>query len=135
MSSAASLIRRLLGRAPAGPPLPPFNHSRNRFKAKKPWPPDMSKMSHVRQFRLEKKWKKRRAMKWMNPTWMKWTKIAQWSIISGVVIFAVLFMDYSNDPLNPKGEQPFQWVRVYSILFTIRHFSPRDRYAESFGEL
>ena len=47
----------------------------------------------------------------MNPTWMKWTKIAQWSIISGVVIFAVLFMDYSNDPLNPKGEQPFQWIR------------------------
>ncbi|KAF2205197.1 hypothetical protein GQ43DRAFT_386269 [Delitschia confertaspora ATCC 74209] len=110
MSSFNSLFRKLFR---LGPQIPqkPFNHNRNPFKAKKPWPPDMSKMSHTYQFRLEKKYKKRLAMKWLKPGWMKWTRIAQIGVPTAVLIYGVLFMDFSNDPLNRGGEQPFQWIR------------------------
>jgi hypothetical protein len=115
--SAMGFFNRLLGRKQTV--LPPFNHARNRFRAKKIWPPNLHEMTEKQQFRFERKFKRRTKLKSIKPMWNKWTKIVQWSIISFIVVHGVLFYDFANDPMNPrKGEQPFQGLRdkMWAIL-------------------
>ncbi|KAF2190872.1 hypothetical protein K469DRAFT_624332 [Zopfia rhizophila CBS 207.26] len=105
----------------------PFNFARNRYKAKKQWPPDLRELSQKQQFKYERKYKRRAALKWARPTWMKWTKIAQEASIFSVTVYALLFMDWSDDPQNVRKEEPFLWVResfrrVTGSIFT---HSPR----------
>jgi len=52
------------------------------YKAKRTWPPTFSDLSPKHQFQLEKRYRRRTVLKYARPTWMKWTKIAQWSAIS-----------------------------------------------------
>ncbi|OJD27587.1 hypothetical protein ACJ73_01026 [Blastomyces percursus] len=54
----------------------------NTHRAKRIWPPDMSKLSPKQQFRLERKYRRRAKLKWARPTWTKWTKLVQWAIIA-----------------------------------------------------
>lgn len=51
-------------------------------------------------------------MKWLTPGWMKWTNILRWGVIGGFTVFAVFFYDFSTDPMNPSGENPFQPVSI-----------------------
>ncbi|KAF2639111.1 hypothetical protein P280DRAFT_470515 [Massarina eburnea CBS 473.64] len=103
-------IRRILGRSKSQ--LPPFDHTRNRFTAKKHWPPNLRILTYKQQFRFERKFKRRLRLKSIKPLWQKWTKIVQWSMISFVAVYGVLFHDWSKDPMNPRpGEQPFKGVR------------------------
>ncbi|EER39756.1 conserved hypothetical protein [Histoplasma capsulatum H143] len=53
----------------------------NPHRAKRIWPPDVSKLSQKQQFRLERKYRRRAKLKWARPTWTKWTKLVQWAAI------------------------------------------------------
>lgn len=62
-------------------------------------------------------------MKWLTPGWMKWTNILRWGVIGGFTVFAVFFYDFSTDPMNPSGENPFQPLRdkvfgAFKMLWT-----------------
>ncbi|PSN61254.1 hypothetical protein BS50DRAFT_457164, partial [Corynespora cassiicola Philippines] len=107
------LLQRLLGRQPK-PQLLPFDFARNRFPAKKRWPPNLGELTEKQQFRFERKFKRRLRMKSIKPQWQKWTKIVQWSLIGFVVVWGVFFHDFAEDPMNPRpGEQPFKPLRAW----------------------
>ncbi|OJJ49048.1 hypothetical protein ASPZODRAFT_53445, partial [Penicilliopsis zonata CBS 506.65] len=74
-------------------------------KPKRLWPPDMSKLSPKHQFRLERKYRRRAALKYARPKWMKATKLAQWWVIGFILVYAVLFMEW-----DAKGG-PFDEIR------------------------
>ncbi|KAG5299514.1 hypothetical protein I7I50_07058 [Histoplasma capsulatum G186AR] len=79
----------------------------NPHRAKRIWPPDVSKLSQKQQFRLERKYRRRAKLKWARPTWTKWTKLVQWAAIGWVMVYCVLFLD-----LEEKAN-PFQPIRDY----------------------
>ena len=123
--SAIGFWNRLLGRKQS--PLPPFDFSRNRFRAKRPWPPTLSDLTEKQQFYFERKFKRRIRQKSIKPTWNKWTKIVQWSIISFIIVHGVFFYDFAEDPMNPTpGKQPFQGLRdkMWAILGNFYTQSP-----------
>ena len=110
-------LNRLIGRHENT--LPPFDFARNRFRAKKKWPPNLRALTDKQQFRFERKFKRRIKAKSIRPVWNKWTKIVQWSLISFIVVYGVLFHDFRKDPMNPRqGEQPFEGLRqrMWNIL-------------------
>jgi hypothetical protein len=49
---------------------------------KRTWPPDMTKLSPKHQFRLERKYRRRAALKYARPKWTKATKLAQGGAIA-----------------------------------------------------
>lgn len=55
----------------------------NRFKPKKVWPPDFSKLSDKQQFRFERRYKRRVRLATATPRWDKYTKLAQHITITG----------------------------------------------------
>ncbi|KAJ4400064.1 hypothetical protein N0V91_008945 [Didymella pomorum] len=115
--SAMGFINRLLGRKQSQ--LPPFDFARNRYPAKKTWPPNLRELTEKQQFHFERKFKRRTRLKSIKPTWNKWTKIVQWSLISFIIVHGVFFYDFSTDPMNPTpGKQPFQGLRdkMWAIL-------------------
>jgi hypothetical protein len=104
------LFNRLLGRHENT--LPPFDFARNKYPAKKKWPPNLRALTDKQQFRFERKFKRRIKAKSIRPQWNKWTKVVQWSLISFIVVYGVLFHDFRKDPMNPRpGEQPFEGLR------------------------
>jgi hypothetical protein len=104
------LFNRLLGRHQNT--LPPFDFARNKYPAKKKWPPNLRALTDKQQFRFERKFKRRIKAKSIRPEWNKWTKVVQWSMISFIVVYGVLFHDFRKDPMNPRpGEQPFEGLR------------------------
>ncbi|KAF1948413.1 hypothetical protein CC80DRAFT_387148, partial [Byssothecium circinans] len=115
-------LRRILGRPKSQ--LPPFDFARNRFRAKKHWPPNLRALTEKQQFRFERKFKRRLRLKSIKPQWQRWTKIVQWNLIGFVVVYGVFFHDFTKDPMNPRpGEQPFkglrEWVRgLYGGFWT-----------------
>ena len=54
-----------------------FNAHANPYKAKRPWPPDFSKLSEKHKFRLEKRYRRRAKLKWARPEWTKSVKLVQ----------------------------------------------------------
>ncbi|OJD16396.1 hypothetical protein AJ78_03426 [Emergomyces pasteurianus Ep9510] len=79
----------------------------NPYRAKRTWPPVMSKLSSKQQFRLERKYRRRAKLKWARPTWTKWTKLVQWAMIGFVLVYCVMFLDLG------ERENPFQPIRDY----------------------
>lgn len=92
------------------------------FKAKKPWPPDFSKLPSKYQFRLEKRYRRRAALKWARPRLIKTVTLVQWGSIAGrfavlvrvalvnhyglrlaVIVYGVFFME-------DRGNIPFKGV-------------------------
>lgn len=53
----------------------------SQYKPKRQWPPDMSKLSPKHQFRLERKYRRRAALKYARPNFVKGVQLAQWGII------------------------------------------------------
>jgi len=94
--------------------LPPFDFARNRFPARKKWPPNLQALTERQQFRFERKFKRRVKYKAVNPEWNNRVKIVTWSLISFIVVYGVLFHDFAQDPMNPRpGEQPFVGIRSW----------------------
>ncbi|KUL91491.1 hypothetical protein ZTR_01845 [Talaromyces verruculosus] len=77
------------------------------YKPKRQWPPDMSKLSPKHQLRLERKYRRRAALKYARPRWVKFTKLAQWGIIIFIVIYSLLFMEWGKE----GEEHPFEDFR------------------------
>jgi hypothetical protein len=50
-------------------------------KPKRQWPPDMSKLSPKHQFRLERKYRRRAALKYARPKFIKTVTLVQWGVI------------------------------------------------------
>ncbi|KAF4180165.1 hypothetical protein CNMCM8927_005300 [Aspergillus lentulus] len=82
------------------PPEPPLDGEPapyySPYKPKRQWPPDMSKLSPKHQFRLERKYRRRAALKFARPKWVKTTKLIQWGVIGFVLIYALLFMEWDE---------------------------------------
>ncbi|KAL4821745.1 hypothetical protein BDW67DRAFT_149434 [Aspergillus spinulosporus] len=80
----------------------------SRYPPKRQWPPDMSKLSPKHQFRLERKYRRRAALKYARPKWTKATKIVQWGTIGFVIVYALLFMEWDE-----RGGTPLEDLRTY----------------------
>ncbi|CAK7203259.1 hypothetical protein SEUCBS139899_005990 [Sporothrix eucalyptigena] len=79
----------------------------HKYKNKKVWPPDFTRMSPQEQLRLEKRFKRRMALASARPRWVKFIKLVQLFTITFVVIYCVLFMEWEYGP------QPFDGVREW----------------------
>ncbi|KAJ5650801.1 uncharacterized protein N7484_004524 [Penicillium longicatenatum] len=77
----------------------------SQYPPKRQWPPDMSKLSPKHQFRLERKYRRRAALKYARPKFIKMVTLAQWIIIGFVAVYAILFMNWDT-----KGT-PFDGIR------------------------
>ncbi|GAM85173.1 hypothetical protein ANO11243_031770 [Dothideomycetidae sp. 11243] len=69
----------------------------NPYKAKRPWPPDFTKLSQKHQFQLERRYRRRSQLKWARPGWTKFTTLAQWGTISFVIVYAALFLNWGSN--------------------------------------
>lgn len=106
----SGFFSRLFGRQRST--LPPFDFARNRFTVRKKWPPNLRELTERQQFRFERKFKRRIKAKAVRPQWNNRVKIVQWSLISFILVYGVLFNDFAKDPMNPRpGEQPFKGLR------------------------
>ncbi|KAI0142529.1 hypothetical protein F4776DRAFT_661598 [Hypoxylon sp. NC0597] len=93
----------------------------SRYKPKKVWPPDFSKLSEKEQFRFERRYKRRVKLATSRPRWDKFIRLAQLFSVTSVLVYSVLFMDWNTD------KQPFQGVRD-KFWGTLGAFSPEQRY-------
>ncbi|KAJ5476304.1 hypothetical protein N7475_002033 [Penicillium sp. IBT 31633x] len=84
------------------------------YQPKRQWPPDMSKLSPKHQFRLERKYRRRAALKYARPKFMKAVTLGQWVVIGFVIIYSVLFMEWeTNDtPFHGIREKFFAGLRA-----------------------
>lgn len=110
----------------------------SQYPPKRQWPPDMTKLSQKHQFRLERKYRRRAALKYARPQFIKAVTLAQWVIIGCesmrkllaslrilgrayvltwlclvVAIYAVLFMDWDTK------DTPFDGVSSWRIFYPI----------------
>jgi len=88
------------------------------YKPKRQWPPDMSKLSPKHQFRLERKYRRRAALKYARPRWVKMTKIVQWGAITFVILYGVFSLEW-----DPNGTT-FEEIRKEFRSMVNRIFSP-----------
>ncbi|KAI1382832.1 uncharacterized protein F4822DRAFT_98118 [Hypoxylon trugodes] len=100
-------------------PIPQFYDSR--YKPKKVWPPDFSKLSEKEQFRFERRYKRRMKLATARPRWDKYVKLTQLFSVTFVLIYSVLFMDWQRE------NQPLQGVRDV-IWGALGAFSPEQRH-------
>ncbi|KAF2470732.1 uncharacterized protein BDR25DRAFT_261892, partial [Lindgomyces ingoldianus] len=108
-----SILKRIFRRGPAVE-IPPFNFARNRFPAKKKWPPNVRELSAKQQFRFERKYKRRALLKSIRPVWDKSLALVQWSLISFILVYGIFFYDWPHDPHRPgAGKEPFEGPRVW----------------------
>ncbi|EYE99808.1 uncharacterized protein EURHEDRAFT_407806 [Aspergillus ruber CBS 135680] len=94
-------------------PSDPLSHY-SQYKPKRQWPPDMSKLSQKHQFRLERKYRRRAALKFARPKWTKGTKLVQWGVIGFTLVYALLFMqwDIKGSPLDELRDTFFAGVKA-----------------------
>ncbi|KIH93514.1 hypothetical protein SPBR_04423 [Sporothrix brasiliensis 5110] len=81
--------------------------AQQKYKNKKVWPPDFTRLSPQEQLRFEKRFKRRVALASARPRWVKFIKLAQLFSVTFVVIYCVLFMEWEYGP------QPFAGVREW----------------------
>jgi len=67
----------------------------SQYPPKRQWPPDMSKLSPKHQFRLERKYRRRAALKYARPKFIKMVTLAQWIII-GCMLSEKVELEYSG---------------------------------------
>ncbi|KAI1339978.1 hypothetical protein F5Y15DRAFT_60493 [Xylariaceae sp. FL0016] len=119
-----TLVRRLVEN-PIAPNLrsairAPLPGVYGRYKPKKIWPPDFSKLSQKEQFRFERRYKRRVKLATARPRWDKYVRLAQLSSVTFVAIYSILFMDWNTE------KQPFEGVRN-GLWNAIGALSPSQR--------
>ncbi|TGJ78730.1 hypothetical protein E0Z10_g10037 [Xylaria hypoxylon] len=107
-----TLIRRLAASPSIAPKLrnatrapPTVIYANSRYKPKKVWPPDFSRLSEKEQFRFERRYKRRVRLATARPRWDKYVKLAQLGSVTFVLVYSVLFMDWNTE------KQPFDGIR------------------------
>ncbi|KAI1281736.1 hypothetical protein F5Y07DRAFT_268191 [Xylaria sp. FL0933] len=129
-----TLIRRLASRAPIAPnlrnatPPPTSAFVSSRYKPKKVWPPDFSRLSEKEQFRFERRYKRRVKLATARPRWDKFVRLAQLGSVTFVFVYSILFMDWNTE--NP----PFQGIRS-SFWSVVGALSPEKRHARQTPDL
>ncbi|KAI1139629.1 hypothetical protein F5Y05DRAFT_328820 [Hypoxylon sp. FL0543] len=93
----------------------------SRYKPKKVWPPDFSKLSEKEQFRFERRYKRRVKLATARPRWDKFVRLAQLFSVTSVLVYTVLFMDWKTE------KQPFQGLRD-TFWGAFGALSPEQRY-------
>ncbi|KAI0136909.1 hypothetical protein BJ170DRAFT_35163 [Xylariales sp. AK1849] len=93
----------------------------SRYKPRKIWPPDFSKLSQKEQFRFERRYKRRVKLATARPRWDKIVRMAQLFSVTSVLVYSVLFMDWNTE------HQPFQGLRD-RFWAAVGSFSPEKRY-------
>lgn len=96
----------------------------SRYKLKKVWPPDFSKLPAKEQFRFERRFKRRMRLASRRPRWDRFVKLMQLGTITSVLIYAVLFMEWDHEI------QPFQDIRD-KFWGAMSVFSSEPRYTQS----
>ena len=82
----------------------PFNPETNPYKAKRPWPPDFSRMTLQQQFAYEKRYKRRAKNSYMRPSWVRKTKLAQLILVTGAELPPIERLDGDGtDDAWPQG--------------------------------
>lgn len=102
-----TLVKSLFGwkpQTPAAKPAP-FHIHNNPYRARKKWPPDFRTMHPKQQFHFEKTYRRRVKLKWARPTWTKWTKLLQHTLIT----FTIIYFVFICDPVHGQGT-PFDGV-------------------------
>ncbi|KAI0102432.1 hypothetical protein GGR51DRAFT_562605 [Nemania sp. FL0031] len=92
-----------------------------RYKPKKVWPPDFSKLTQKEQFRFEKRYKRRVKLATARPRWDKFVRLAQLGSVTFVLVYSLLFMDWQTE------KQPFEGVRN-SFWGAMGAFSPEEQH-------
>lgn len=96
---ASGIFSSLFGRSrqpPEFPPRFPYDIKNNPYQCKRPWPPNFEQLSQKHQFRLERRYRRRTKLKWARPVWKKWTTLAQWGSIVGVLVYGVLYLEVDD---------------------------------------
>ncbi|KAF2762346.1 hypothetical protein EJ05DRAFT_206663 [Pseudovirgaria hyperparasitica] len=86
---------------------PPYDITKNPWRAKRKWPPDFEQLSQKEQFKFERRFRRRHKLKWMRPAWTKGVKITQWGSITAILLYAVFVYE---DPKAGSRDQPFAFV-------------------------
>jgi hypothetical protein len=63
-----------------------LTHVESPYPLRKVWPPDFTKLPPQSQFRFEKKYKRRLALKAARPRWDKAVKLTQYASITSMVL-------------------------------------------------
>ncbi|EWC47653.1 hypothetical protein DRE_03273 [Drechslerella stenobrocha 248] len=81
------------------------------IEAKRPWPPDFSKMSDSDKYRLERKYK-RRLRRGYPAGWMKFTGVLQILTVTALPAYMILFMDWKEvqHPFGPL--RAWMWEKI-----------------------
>ncbi|KAI0972819.1 hypothetical protein F4678DRAFT_459676 [Xylaria arbuscula] len=135
------MLPTLVRRMATGPPIAPklrnatptltpttAPYANNRYKPKKVWPPDFSKLSRKEQFRFERRYKRRVKLATARPRWDKFVRLAQLGSVTFVLVYTVLFMDWNTE------KQPFEGVRS-RFWGAIGALSSENRHARQIPEL
>ncbi|RPB25870.1 hypothetical protein L211DRAFT_782514 [Terfezia boudieri ATCC MYA-4762] len=67
------------------------------FKARKPWPPDFSKLTPKHKFSLERRFRRRMKLKFARPRLHQAVKIGQWSTAAFVLVYGIFYMPSTTD--------------------------------------
>ncbi|KAF2971479.1 hypothetical protein GQX73_g2171 [Xylaria multiplex] len=122
-----TLVRRLAASPPVAPklrnatPPPTAIYANSRYKPKKVWPPDFSRLSQKEQFRFERRYKRRVKLATARPRWDKLVRLAQLGSVTFVLVYSVLFMDWNTE------KQPFEGIRN-SFWGAVGALSPAQRH-------
>ena len=88
----------------------PFTPSRinalnNPYRARKKWPPDFRTLHPKHQFHFEKTFRRRLKLKYLRPRWIKGTKVVQFGLMTGIVLYWIFF-------LQVEGKEGTVWDAV-----------------------
>ncbi|KAH9995150.1 hypothetical protein F4779DRAFT_199920 [Xylariaceae sp. FL0662B] len=87
----------------------------SRFKPKKVWPPDFSKLSEKEQFRFERRYKRRIKLATARPRWDKFVRLAQFVSVTSILVYTVLFMDWNTEKTPFQGIREKFWDAVHTL--------------------
>jgi hypothetical protein len=127
-----SILSFILRRKPRAI-LPPFNFALNTYHPRTIWPPDFNSLSAKESFRFERKFRKRAKLKWARPLWNKSLVLIQWFAISSVLVYAVLYLDYSGGiegRENQRDPGPLKSIRDWWFGLGDRVFGNGGRKGE-----
>ncbi|KAI1498597.1 hypothetical protein F5X99DRAFT_411891 [Biscogniauxia marginata] len=122
-----TLVRRLATSSPVPPKLrsatkaPLVGIYNGRFKPKKVWPPDFSKLSEKEQFRFERRYKRRSKLATARPRWNRFIQLTQLFSVSFVMIYTVLFMEWDSETKPFEGIRSRFWGGLDALSQEKRH--------------
>ncbi|KAH6680031.1 hypothetical protein F5X68DRAFT_234546 [Plectosphaerella plurivora] len=79
-----------------------FTNVESTYPLRKVWPPDFTKLPPQSQFRFERKYKRRLALKAARPRWDKAVKLTQYASISFVLVYMCFHeFEFYGRPYRP----------------------------------